>query len=146
MRSLLIACLFALGTARCSCAGDAVVVGYNAGGTWTSVTYYCSGTPDGGKDYKTSTDATAAALRDLDKRSKIPFARTDVLAASDATGFAGVARGRKRSGKQINVADYGKTQAEADEHALEKLTKAGATEKQKIVYRYFSYGVDSSGR
>ncbi len=33
-------------------AGDAVVIGYNADGIWTSVTYYCSGTPKGGADYK----------------------------------------------------------------------------------------------
>ena len=33
-------------------AGDAVVIGYNADGVWTAVTYYCSSTPKGGSDYK----------------------------------------------------------------------------------------------
>ena len=37
----------------------------------------------------------------------------------------------------------GKSQAEADERALAQLKQADATAKQKIVYRYFSYGADS---
>jgi hypothetical protein len=38
----------------------------------------------------------------------------------------------------------GKSQAEADENALQKLRDREATENEKIVYRYFSYGADST--
>jgi hypothetical protein len=37
----------------------------------------------------------------------------------------------------------GKSQTEADENALKKLKETAATENEKIVYRYFSYGADS---
>jgi hypothetical protein len=124
-------------------AGDAVVVGYNADGVWTAVTYYRSSTPREGRDYKTSTEACAEALRDLRARSATPAARTDILSTSDATEFVAVARGKQKSGKDLNVAGSGKSQPEADEAALAKLNKEGATLKQKIVYRYFSYGSDS---
>ena len=50
-------------------AGDAVVIGYNADGIWTSVTYYCSGTPKGGADYKDEAGAREAAVADLKKRA-----------------------------------------------------------------------------
>src|SRR5258707_439854 len=45
-------------------AGDAVAIGYNADGVWTSVTYYSSGTPKGGNRYKPEPQACQEALRD----------------------------------------------------------------------------------
>ena len=124
-------------------AGDAVAVGYNADGVWTSVTYYASGKPKGTNDYKTEADARAEAMRDLKRRDVVKGARVEILSSSDATGFVAVARGTDKSGKDANVVGRGKSQAEADEQAMAELQKAGATKNQKIVYRYFSYGSDS---
>jgi hypothetical protein len=125
-------------------AGDAVAIGYNAEGIWTAVTYYNSSTPLGGKDYKNVVDARKEALRDLRVRAGQGLARASILGSSDSTGFAAVARGKTRAGKDLNVVGYGASQNDADEKALSKLQQAGATENQKIVYRYFSYGADSA--
>jgi hypothetical protein len=124
-------------------AGDAVAIGYNADGIWTAVTYYCSSTPQGGKDYKNLAEAREEALRDLRARAGQNLARASILASSDVTGYAAVARGKSKSGKDLNVVGYGKSQSAADEKALSQLKQADATENQKIVYRYFSYGADS---
>jgi hypothetical protein len=128
--------------APCSwlCAGDAVAVGYNSEGVWTAVTYYSSSTPKGGKDYKTEKEAQELALRDVRKRSEHEIATTSILSSSDSTGFVAVARGKDKSGKDVNVVGRGKSQAEADKEALAQLSAAGAGAKQKIVYRYFSHG------
>jgi hypothetical protein len=123
-------------------AGDAVAIGYNSEGIWTAVTYHCSSTPKGGRDYKDSTESQKAALRDLRIRGG-GLARANVLGASDLTGYVAVARGNTDSRTDVNVVGYGKSQTEADKKALADLNQARATANQKIVYRYFSYGADS---
>ena len=127
-------------------AGDAVAVGYNAEGVWTGVTYYASSKPKGGKDYKNENGAREEALRDLRKRSAYAASTVNILSSSDVTGFVAVARGKDKSDKDVNVVGRGKSQAEADRDALAKLNEAGAGAKQKIVYRYFSYGADSAAK
>ena len=124
-------------------AGDAVAVGYNSEGVWTAVTYYSSSTPKGGRDYKIEKEARDAALRDLRARAAENLVRAEILASSNSTGYTAIARGENKSGKDLNVIGRGKSQAEADERALAQLKQADATAKQKIVYRYFSYGADS---
>jgi hypothetical protein len=121
-------------------AGDAVAIGYNKEGVWTSVTYYSSSKPKGGKDYKTEAEAREAGLSDLRKRGGNETTRAEILASSDSTGFVAVARGQDKSKKDVNVVGRGKSQANADKQAFEQLNKAGATRNQKIVYRYFSHG------
>ena len=121
-------------------AGDAVAVGYNSEGVWTAVTYYSSSTPKGGKDYKTEKEASEIALRDVRKRSEHEIASAKIIASSDSTGFVAVARGKDKSGKDVNVVGRGKTQDQADKEAFAQLSSAGAGAKQKIVYRYFSHG------
>ena len=121
-------------------AGDAVAVGYNSEGVWTAVTYYSSSTPKGGKDYKTEKEAQELALRDVRKRSEHETATATILASSDAAGFAAVARGKAKSGKDVNVVGYGTSRREAESKAFAQLGEVGAGAKQKIVYRYFSYG------
>ena len=124
-------------------AGDAVAIGYNAEGIWTAVTYHCSGTPKGGRDYKDSKQAGEAALRDLHRRAPESLAKATILAASDLTGYVAVGRGKAESGAETNVVGYGKSQAEADKKAFAKLNEARAIADEKIVYRYFSHGADS---
>jgi hypothetical protein len=123
-------------------AGDAVAIGYNADGVWTSVTYYASGKAKGGKDYKTEAEAREAATRDLQKRDVVKGAQIEILSSSDATGFVAVARGTEKTGHDSNVVGRGTTQKEADAKAFEQLSASGATKGQKIVYRYFSHGSD----
>ena len=125
-------------------AGDAVAVGYNSEGVWTGLTYYASSKPKGGKDYKTENGAREEAMRDLRKRSSYAASTVKIVSSSDSTGFVAVARGKDKSGKDINVVGRGKSQAEADKNALELLNRAGVNGEQNIVYRYFSYGSDSS--
>ena len=125
--------------------GDAVVIGFTADGTWTSVTYYCSSTPKGGEDYKSKADARAEALRDLKKRGGPYTVRTSLLAESDRTGYAAVGRAATAGGKDVNVVGYGESQHAADDCAIDQLNRAGATLKQQIVYRYFSYGAEGPG-
>src|SRR5437868_7557613 len=122
--------------------GDAVAVGYNSEGVWTAVTYYSSSTPKGGKDYKTAKEASEIALRDVRKRSEHEVASAKIIASSDSTSFVAVARGKDKSGKDVNVVGRGKSQGEADKKALGELNAAGAGAEQKIVYRYFSHGAD----
>ncbi len=129
------------GAAR-AIAGDAVAIGYNAEGVWTSVTYYSSGKPKGSDDYKTEAEAREAALRDLKKRGGDQTARAEILSSSDATGYVAVARGADKSKKDHNVVGRGQSQREADANAIAELTKAGAIKSSKIVYRYFSHGAD----
>jgi hypothetical protein len=121
-------------------AGDAVAVGYNSEGVWTGLTYYASSEPKGGKDYKTENGAREEALRDLRKRSAYAATTINILSSSDLTGFVAVARGEDKSGKDVNVVGRGEAQTQADKEAIAQLSAAGAGAKQKIVYRYFSYG------
>ena len=123
-------------------AGDAVAIGYNKDGVWTSVTYYASSKPKGGKDYKTEAEAREAATGDLRRRDVVKGARVEILSSSDVTGFVVVGRGTDQSGKDQNVVGRGKTQREADESAMAELKKLGATKNQKTVYRYFSNGTE----
>ena len=48
------------------------------------------------------------------------------------------------AGKDVMVVGYGKSQAEADKDAMNKLRRDDGTTEQKIVYRYHSYGADSA--
>jgi hypothetical protein len=121
-------------------AGDAVAIGYNADGVWTSVTYYSSGAPKGGPDYKTEAEARDEALGDLKKRGGEALARAEILSSSDTTGYVAVGRGTDKSRKDQNVVGRGKSQKEADENAMSELKRLNATKNQKIVYRYFSNG------
>ena len=123
-------------------AGDAVAIGYNAEGVWTSVTYYSSGKPKGSNDYKTEAEAREAATLDLKKRGGDQTARAEFLSSSDATGFVAVARGTDKSKKDHNVVGRGQSQREADANAIAELNKAGAIKSSKIVYRYHSHGAD----
>ena len=143
-RSAAILFLNSLLLAPCSSlvAGDAVAIGYNADGVWTSVTYYSSGKPKGASDYKTESEARDEALRDLRKRGGDGLARAEILSSSDDTGYVAVARGADKSRKDQNVVGRGKTQREAEQNAMAELNKAGATKGQKIVYHYFSHGAD----
>lgn len=143
-RSAAILLLNSLLLAPCSSlvAGDAVAIGYNADGVWTSVTYYSSGKSKGASDYKTESEARDEALRDLRKRGGDGLARAEILSSSDDTGYVAVARGADKSRKDQNVVGRGKTQREAEQNAMAELNKAGATKGQKIVYHYFSHGAD----
>lgn len=123
-------------------AGDAVAVGYNPEGVWTGLTYYASSKPKGGKDYKTENGAREEAMRDLRKRSSYAATAVKILSSSDSTGFVAVARGKDKSGKDVNVVGRGKSQADADKQAFDELSAVGAGAEQKIVYRYFSHGAD----
>ena len=125
-------------------AGDAVAIGYNKEGIWTSVTYYASSTPKGGKDYKTEAEAREEALRDLKNRGGNETARAEILASSDSTGFVAIARGQDKAKKDVNVVSRGKSQPDADKNALAELATVGAMKHQRIVYRYFSCGSDSN--
>ena len=123
-------------------AGDAVAIGYNAEGVWTSVTYYSSGKPKGSPRYKSEAEAREEAMRDLRKRDGGNLTRAEILSSSDKTGFVAVGRGTDKSRKDQNVVGRGTTQAEADQNASQQLHQGGATRNQKIVYRYFSHGAD----
>lgn len=127
-------------------AGDAVAIGYNSKNVWMMVTYYSSSTPKEGRDYKDEAGAREAASLDVRRRAGEGLARVDVIAASDLTGFVAVARGENKSGNDVTAVGRGKSQAEAEKKALSDLNRDGATAKQKIVYRYFSYGIDSNIR
>src|SRR5438270_6902520 len=127
-------------------AGDAVVIGYNAAGMWTAVTYSRSSTPNGGGHYKDQAQAREQAFVDLKRRGAgMGMVTGKVLAKSDLTGFAAVARGKTGDNSDVTVVGYGSSQQEADSKAVAQLNSADAHSHQKIVYRYFSYGADSSG-
>ena len=121
-------------------AGDAVAIGYNADGVWTAVTYYSSGTPKGGADYKDEAGAREAAIRDLKSRAGEGIVTTKVLAASDRTGHVAYARGKTTAGEDAHAVGYGATKAEAEQKAFADLGASGATRKQKVIYHYFSHG------
>ncbi len=139
----LVFCILCLSCASAQ-AGDAVVIGYNADGVWTAVTYYCSSSPKGGRDYKNAAQAREEAMRDLRKRAGNELVRSSVVAESDSTGYFAVARGKTALGKDETVVGFGKSQSDADKKALADLNRAGATTKQKIFYRYFSHGDDAT--
>ena len=124
--------------------GDAVVIGYNPDGVWTAVTYYRSSTPKGGADYKDVEGARAEALTDLRKRAGENMVMSKILAESDRTGYVAVARAADKSAKDITVVAHGDSQDKADQKALADLRRAGAMKKQKVIYRFFSYGSDSA--
>ena len=120
-------------------AGDAVAIGYNADGIWTAVTYYSSGTPKGGADYKDEAGAREAAILDLKSRAGEGIVISKVLAASDRTGHVAYARGKTKAGEDAHAVGYGATKAEAEQKAFADLSASGATRK-KVIYNYFSHG------
>ena len=144
MKGIIFGSLFCL-IAHQASAGDAVAMGYNVDGIWTAVTYNRSSTPMGGAHYRNAAQAGTAALRDLHVRASEGLARTRVIGQSDLTGYVAVVRGRAtKIDLDVTAIGRGKSQAEADEKALEKLSEAGAATKEKIGYRYFSFGADSA--
>ena len=139
-RALLILTLTAPAVSR---AGDAVALGYNADGVWTAVTYYCSGTPKGGRDYKDEAGAREAAVNDLMKRAGEGVVKTRVIAASDRTGHFAYARGKNKAGDDLHAVGFGASKQEARKNAFAELTREGATRKQKVIYDYFSHGAEA---
>src|ERR1700730_6667238 len=128
-------------------AGDAVVIGYNYDGVWSSITYNRSSTPKGGLHYHDSVQASAFAARDLWSRATDNLARTEIVGQSDHTGFVAVAQGKAiERNKDVTAVGRGKSQSEADNNALKLLNAREATTEPAIVYRYFSYGSESGGR
>jgi hypothetical protein len=126
-------------------AGDAVAIGYNHDGVWTAVTYNRSSTPKGSLHYHDAVQACTLALRDLHTRASDNLVRTEIVGKSNRTGYVAVAQGKAISrNKDVTVIGRGRTQTEADQEALEKLNAADATTNAQIVYRYFSYGADST--
>jgi hypothetical protein len=143
--SLIVGCSLCF-TSLFARAGDAVAIGYNSKNVWMMVTYYSSSTPKGDRDYKDEAGAREAVSLDVRRRAGEGLVKVDVIAASDLTGFVAVARGENKSGTDVTAVGRGKSQAEAEKKALSDLNRDGATAKQKIVYRYFSYGIDSNIR
>lgn len=134
---------FGVGSAQ---AGDAVVIGYNTAGVWTAVTYYSSSTAKGGSDYKDAADARTAALKDLKRRAGDDLARGAVLASSDRTGHFAYARGKTEAGKDVHAVGYGESPAKAEADAFARLERDGAKKDQKVIYKYFSYGLEAAPR
>jgi hypothetical protein len=131
-------------TAVCSArAGDAVAIGYNAEGVWTSVMYYSSSTPKGGADYKDEAGARQAAVRDLKQRAGEGVVKTAVLASSDRTAHVVYARGKTKAGQDQHAVAYGATDEEAKKQAFADLKRNGATKQLEVIYRYFSHGSDA---
>ena len=126
--------------------GDAVAVGYNADGVWTAVTYYSSGTPKGGADYKDEAGAREAALRDLKSRAGEGVVTTKIIAASDRTTHVVYARGKTARGDDAHAVGYGASKAEAEKKAFAELDSSGATRKQQVIYNYFSHGAEPAPR
>ena len=124
-------------------AGDAVAIGYNADGVWTAVTYYSSGTPKGGADYKDEAGAREAAVRDLKTRAGEGIVTTKVIAASDRTAHVAYARGKTKAGADAHAVGYGATKEEAKQQAFAELSRDGATRSQKVIYKYFSHGAET---
>jgi hypothetical protein len=125
-------------------AGDAIAIGYKYDGVWTAVTYNRSSTPKGGPHYHDAVRACTFAVRDLHVRASDYFVRAEIIGKSDRTGYVAVAQGKAiAKNKDVTAVGRGKSQAEADEKALELLNANGVTENEQIVYRYFSYGADS---
>ncbi len=146
MRKIIFGSLFCLVGYQVS-AGDAIAIGYNCYGVWTAVTYNRSSTPKGGPHYHDATQARIFARRDLYVRASEDLAWTKIIGESNRTGYVAVARGRAtKVNKDITTIGRGKSQMEADGNALKKLDDTEGTTNEKIVYRYFSYGADSTGR
>ncbi|MDQ6624749.1 MAG: hypothetical protein M3Y69_01220 [Verrucomicrobiota bacterium] len=124
-------------------AGDAVVIGYNADGVWTSVMYYSSGTPKGGADYKDEAGAREAATRDLKQRAGEGVVRTSILASSDRTAHVAYARGKTPAGKDLHAVSYAATENDAKAKAFADLRRQGATKELKVFYHYFTHGGDA---
>src|SRR3954469_2625616 len=129
-------------------AGDAVVMGYRADGVWTAVTYIRSSAPPGGGiHYHDSADAAVSAERDLRLRSKAGLARTKIVDQSDSTGYVTVMRGSVAdANKGVTTVGRGPSQEKADHDASSKLTALAATTHERVIYRYFSYGMDGGGQ
>ena len=126
-------------------AGNAVAIGYNENGIWTAVSYYCSGTPKGGSDYKDAAGAREAALKDLKKRAGEHQASSKIIASSDKTGHFAVASARASTApdaKDIFAVGYGQSKEAAEKDAVAQLVRQKATEKNKVHYHYFSHGKD----
>ena len=125
-------------------AGDAVAIGYDNAGVWTAVTYNRSSTPEGGPNYHDSKKACEFAVRDLWARATEYLARTEIIGQSDRTGYVAVAQGKAiERNKDVTAVGRGRSQNEADANALKLLSAREATTEPAIVYRYFSYGIDS---
>src|SRR3954464_212524 len=135
LRITLSLCIFvvAAGTAW---AGDAVAIGYNKDGVWTSVSYYSSGTAKGGSDYKDEAGAREEAIRDLKKRGGEDIAQTDILASSDKTAHVVYARGKTDKGEDKHAVAYGSSEDDAKDKAFADLKKNGATKELKVFYHY----------
>lgn len=125
-------------------AGDAVAVGYNDKGIWTTVIYYCSGTPKGGSDYKNAAGAREAALKDLKKRGDAQTVSSKVIASSDKTGHFSVVsvHATAPETKDVFAVGYGQSKEAAEKDALAQLARQKATGKKKVHYQYFSHGED----
>lgn len=144
MRTVVQGALFTLLMAATSFAGDAIAIGYAEDGAWAAVTYNRSSTPKGGPHYHDATQAGVFALRDLHSRSDIYLAKTEILGKSDDTGYVAIARGKAVTrSMDVTAVGRGKSQAEADGNAIRKLFEREAMTDVEIVYRYFSYGLDS---
>jgi hypothetical protein len=142
-----LASLFLCLIAATALAGDAVAIGYNYDGAWTAVTYNRSSTPKGGRNYHDSTKACQFAVRDLWARASEYLARTEIIGQSDRTGYVAVAQGKAiERNKDVTAVGRGKSQSEADTNALKLLAGREATTEPSIVYRYFSYGLNSGMR
>ena len=142
MKLIIVGALLCL-IARQTSAGDAIAIGYNCDGVWTAVTYNRSSTPKGGLHYRESAQACIFAVRDLRVRASDDLARTAIVGKSDRTGYVAVARGKAtNANKDVTAIGRGISQAEADEKALEMLSRFDVTADEQIVYRYFSYGAD----
>jgi hypothetical protein len=143
MEAIIWGSLFCMIADRVS-AGDAIAIGYNTDGAWTAVTYNRSSTPKGGAHYRAAAQACTFAVRDLRARASDYLARTEILGQSDRTGYVAIAQGKATTrNKDVSAVGRGRSQAEADQKALEKLNDREATTDEQIVYRYFSYGADS---
>jgi hypothetical protein len=144
MKLIIVGALFCL-VAHNASAGDAIAIGYNYDGVWTAVTYNRSITPKGGPHYHLAAQACTFAVRDLYVRASDDLVRTKIIGQSDRTGYVAVARGRaEKRNTDVTAIGRGRSQTEADRKALEKLNLADAATDEKIVYRYFSYGADST--
>lgn len=109
------------------------------------MTYDRSSTPKGGPQYHDATQACVFAERDLWHRASDYLVRTEILGQSDKPGYVAVARGKAITrNKDVTAVGRGRSQDEADRNALKKLSDRDASTEAGIVYRYFSYGSDSS--
>lgn len=143
-RSLPVLICFSAFAGAAARAGDAVAIGYNADGVWTSVMYYSSSTPKGGADYKDEAGAREAAVRDLKQRVGEGVVRTSILASSDRTAHAVYARGKTATGKDEHAVSYAASESEAKAKAFADLKQQGATKELKVIYHYFSNGADNA--